>query len=1313
MSERASAGRGALAQVIATRGGLASPEAPFVIEHREALIYMLCEAAELEHAIMCQYLYAAFSLKQSTEEGLTVHELEAVERWRKTVSHIGTQEMLHLALVENLLSAVGAAPHLTRPNLPQPAGHYPPGVVLALMPFGEPALRHFMFLERPEGMDLDDAPGLAAAERAAPIMQEGEIVPRLQDFATVGHLYRSIEEGIKHLCARYGEPWLFVGPPEAQATREHFSWPELVQVTDAASALLAIETILDQGEGPRGHWRKAHFGRFVEILDEYLHLKEANPSFEPARPVLPATVRPSEGDQTTPLIGDPFTARCADLFNIGYEILLQTLERYFAHTEESDAELATLAQVTLGLMFNVIKPLGELVTTLPVGEEAPGRSAGPSFELFYQSDYLLPHRDAAWALIEERLREAAAFADRVKCDGAPDVAVLLEPIGPALLDLAHTLAARRADWGGASHAGEVTVAHRRRDAELARAAPGVADQVERLVSALKSALRVEQAHALTALFAAASLQSDGADAGIGEDQSTMVRGWKRGLLVESDRHFEHAVDVAELLIAVNGDIELELPSIGDFVHPGLAPFSAETIAQLPEDRNAELAAAYENITGCLRAVPPAALVVDPHPSPTTSHAGQRPLAAVVDQASALAVIEAISAFASGDRVGRSAAPGEPPGLEQIGEQLRDATTEAGNSFEPTRKLGLAPHATGADIGAHEPNSDSLSTSLARIFWEGYQLLLASLSRGTLGEPDPFITLEHRREITTRLRERVLRPLAEALFQLDTGPLAMMSAGLQPARHGREEPLEKQLRSLALVATKTRAEFPAGPAELLEGTAGLQDLAATYATASDLERASFLAQCRAEQSGLDGSIQLVGNGPYLLTNIDRLDDWLGVAIPTRPQMALCRCGQSSAKPWCDGSHAHAAFTGEKDPNRVPDQRDSYEGLAVTVFDNRGICQHSGYCTDRLASAFRVGQEPFVAASGGRMDEIIRAVRSCPSGALSFALDGHEARDTVDWHSRRPAAVTVTKDGPYRVTGTIPLRDEVGATLPRNAGASLEHYALCRCGHSQNKPFCSGMHWYVEFRDPNPDPDRTPSIFEWCGGFPALNRMTRLFFERYVPEDPLLAPLFAEAPADHPERVAMWLGEVFGGPPLYQENHGDYAHMLGRHSSAPISEEQRARWVSLLRRSAQETGLAADPESWSAFTSYIEWESQEALRYSQPDAAAPADARSPRWDWGAAGPPKPAAGAVAAQAADEVAMPGEGQAVSFDSHIKSLFRQHDRQSMAFAFDLWSCEDVKEHADAILTQLRAGTMPCDGPWSEEKTAVFQRWIADGMPA
>src|SRR6516162_1442974 len=172
----AQAGRGRLAQVIATRGGQAAPQAPFVIEHREALIYMLCEAAELEHGIMCQYLFAAFSLKQSEEEGLSAGDVAAVTRWRQVISHVATEEMLHLALVQNLLSAVGMAPHFARPNLPAPAHHYPAGVNLTLVPFGEPALRHFIFLERPEGMELKGAEGIdAPVHDAVPLMSERDI----------------------------------------------------------------------------------------------------------------------------------------------------------------------------------------------------------------------------------------------------------------------------------------------------------------------------------------------------------------------------------------------------------------------------------------------------------------------------------------------------------------------------------------------------------------------------------------------------------------------------------------------------------------------------------------------------------------------------------------------------------------------------------------------------------------------------------------------------------------------------------------------------------------------------------------------------------------------------------------------------------------------------------------------------------------------------------------------------------------------------------------------------------------------------------
>jgi CDGSH-type Zn-finger protein len=446
----------------------------------------------------------------------------------------------------------------------------------------------------------------------------------------------------------------------------------------------------------------------------------------------------------------------------------------------------------------------------------------------------------------------------------------------------------------------------------------------------------------------------------------------------------------------------------------------------------------------------------------------------------------------------------------------------------------------------------------------------------------------------------------------------------------------------------------------------------------------------------------------VTNVATLRDHLGRPVPVTPQLALCRCGGSARKPLCDGSHASNGFTGEKDPKRVPDRRDDYPGQQVTVLDNRGLCQHSGLCTDRLPATFRTSQEPFVAASGGRLDEIIRAVRDCPSGALSLAFDGEEARDLADWHGTRERAIEVTQDGPYRVTGTIPVTDAGGADVPRAAGSSREHYALCRCGHSQNKPFCSGMHWYVDFRDPARPADRT--LFEWAGGLPALTRMTRLLYERYVPADPQLAAAFADMPPGHPEQEAAALAEALGGPAWTPQADG-YPRLLGRGATRDLAEDQRARWVTLASQAARDAQLPSDPQFQAALTGYLEWSSRNAVAH-------PAGPGGPAavWDWTPAGqPPAEPADESTDQAgpagqAQPVPLPGPDQPVSFAAHIKPLFRARDQKSMSFAFDLWSADDVRVHAADILGRLQDGSMPCDGGWPRERIAVFQRWTETG---
>src|SRR6266516_6342288 len=212
------------------RGALMA-ETKLVVEHREQLWSLLIEAAQIEHMIMCQYLYACFSLKTEPDEGLTAEQADAVARWQETVTGVAIEEMLHLALVMNVMTAIGAAPSLSRPNFPRHSEYLPPGVQFALLPFGEAALTHFLYLERPEGMARLDAAGCVPAAPPPEPVVPSEVMPRLQDFSTVGHLYRGIMNGLSRLAGRLGEQGLFVGPPRAQATPELFRWPQLVAVT--------------------------------------------------------------------------------------------------------------------------------------------------------------------------------------------------------------------------------------------------------------------------------------------------------------------------------------------------------------------------------------------------------------------------------------------------------------------------------------------------------------------------------------------------------------------------------------------------------------------------------------------------------------------------------------------------------------------------------------------------------------------------------------------------------------------------------------------------------------------------------------------------------------------------------------------------------------------------------------------------------------------------------------------------------------------------------------------------------------------------
>ena len=220
---------------------------------------------------------------------------------------------------------------------------------------------------------------------------------------------------------KLGEGRLFMGPACHQADETTFGWPDLGPITDLAGANRALERIVEQGEGATGDWATAHYGRFLTMLSDYLAMRNEDPDFEPAYPVVAAGMRGVEGIEPDVYISDPTTGGCSDLFNAVYELLLQMIARYFAFGHETPEQRKVLAHAAVGLMLQVIKPLGLLLARLPVGPDHPDATAGANFQLPYRASFLLPHRRSAWLRFAERLDELAHFAAGLHPPGGEDV----------------------------------------------------------------------------------------------------------------------------------------------------------------------------------------------------------------------------------------------------------------------------------------------------------------------------------------------------------------------------------------------------------------------------------------------------------------------------------------------------------------------------------------------------------------------------------------------------------------------------------------------------------------------------------------------------------------------------------------------------------------------------------------------------------------------------------------------------------------------------------------------------------------------------
>jgi CDGSH-type Zn-finger protein/uncharacterized Fe-S cluster protein YjdI len=356
---------------------MAAEEPPIIIRHREQLLDTLSEAAEIEHNLMCCYLYAAWSLKTEPDDGMDPEIQKEIRGWQRAIVDVAIDEMTHLTLVSNLMNALGGVAHLFRPNFPVANGYHPADLQVRLAPFDRDTLQHFIYLERPEGSDEADGHGFDQRPGYSRALRGIRLMPSAQDYRTVGHLYRSVEEALKTLSAEMGEAALFCGDPALQVCPNILTLTGLVRITDLASACKAIQTIVEQGEGASNNSAGCHYARFVKIRESYDAILARDPGFKPAHPVAanPVMRKPIQNPEDRVWIERDDARQVLDLGNAVYNHMLHFLAQGFAATEITEKRLMINTAID---MMMALDPLARELARLKAND-SDGCNAGLSF----------------------------------------------------------------------------------------------------------------------------------------------------------------------------------------------------------------------------------------------------------------------------------------------------------------------------------------------------------------------------------------------------------------------------------------------------------------------------------------------------------------------------------------------------------------------------------------------------------------------------------------------------------------------------------------------------------------------------------------------------------------------------------------------------------------------------------------------------------------------------------------------------------------------------------------------------------------------
>jgi hypothetical protein len=425
---------------------------PQVIRTREDLVSALDEAAELEHGLMCQYLFAAFSMKKAGEPAspyaapLTPAQYEITRRWQATILKVARQEMEHLALVNNLRIGIGAPPYFWRPNFPVQYGYDPFELPFMLERFDDRSLDRFIHFERPEVWSPGDCGpdpeiiGQRAAARYSNLavpLRAARAEPPYPRIDSIQQLYDAVQDAVNNVHRFDALDNLFVDGAERRKHEpfENFLFVQeanifAFQVYDRRTANAAIDEIMREGEGVDAQpGYSSHYCSFSWIYDG---LKAGG--FDAAWNVIS---NPSPDN-----VSDPVAQSAVALFDYAYVTMLSMVTSFYTYfTPEVErppgsgtlvpgdppyGKLSAALQdcAFAPMMTMVLRPLGEILTRLPAGDGE--HTAGPAWSIPDDDRPLAPQDDPRFFL--NRFTTIVESLGRLAAEAPAEVAPRLDYI---------------------------------------------------------------------------------------------------------------------------------------------------------------------------------------------------------------------------------------------------------------------------------------------------------------------------------------------------------------------------------------------------------------------------------------------------------------------------------------------------------------------------------------------------------------------------------------------------------------------------------------------------------------------------------------------------------------------------------------------------------------------------------------------------------------------------------------------------------------------------------------------------------------------